>query len=109
MNKQEEQKQIAQTIIDQIKATNYLALASWGAHQYTILPEDESIGRLGGLSFKCSGMKIQRGGLAFVELMANDTYKIRVGRMTKGSWNGLYKIEGAYCDMLVACLDEAIG
>jgi hypothetical protein len=102
-------QQIAKTILDQIKAIDFWALGAYGAHEYVALSEDEKTSRLGGVMFKCSGTKLLRGGRAIIELKANDTYTIRVGRMVKGGFVKLTEHSDAHAEDLVNVLEEAIG
>lgn len=100
-------KEIAQTIIEQIKATDYLALGRYGANQYVAL--DETSERAGGLMFKCSGTKVQRGGKCVIELMHNDTYTVTVGRLVKADFKILGKSDDVHAEELVTHLESMIG
>ncbi len=98
---------IAKTIHEQINMLEPWALARYGAKQLRAMPEAD--GRLGGLMFKCSGVKIKRGGLCTIELMPNDLYKITVGRLSKFEFKKTFEADGVFAEDLVLHLEEAIG
>lgn len=108
--------EIANTIRQQIAAGydrsgmnrgNYLMMC-WGARQYAALPE-QKIGeklQLGGLQFRVSGYKHK--GLVIVRLMANDTYKVEIGNVVKGSWKAKKTFDEVYCDQLTEIIDDSV-
>jgi hypothetical protein len=101
---------IAQTIISQIKSTDFWALGSWGAKNYVSLPEGRrDFGYvLGGLQFDVSGRKIQRGGKVIVYLMGNDTYTVRVIKVFGSKITEVKTVQEVYCDGLMETIDNII-
>lgn len=103
-----ESKQVAQTIIEQIKASDRTALMSWGARQFIALNE-EQIGeklQLGGLQMTVSGLLFK--GKVLVRLMANDTYTVEIGNVRAGAWKVKATVEGVFCDELEYQIDSLI-
>jgi hypothetical protein len=99
-------QQIASTIKAQIMAGDYWALARMGGHSYAALgPNPE--GSMGGLQFKVNGSKIK--GWVIVRLKANDTYTVTAGRVRRGLWLPVAKVEDVYCDNLAAVIEEMVG
>jgi hypothetical protein len=104
-------KEIAMTIIDQIRCSDRMALMAWGASNYVSLCEGEipEIGYiLGGIQFNVRGAKVNRGGRVIVYLMGNDTYTVRVGRVYNGQWKDIKIVNEVYCDNLMEIIDNII-
>lgn len=105
MTKQE----ISQTIIDQIKHSDRVALMAWGASKLVMLGE-EKIGdryQIGGLMMNVRGLK--HTGKVLVRLMGNDTYMVEIGKVNcKLEWITNAKADGVYCDELMATIDGMI-
>jgi hypothetical protein len=108
-------KQIAETILEQIKATDRAALMAWGAKNLCAL-ETKQIAdqvQLGGLRMSVNGLKFK--GTVIVRLMASDTYTIEIGKvnMSKksinfGEWICKGKMEEIYCEELMNAIDAMI-
>ena len=119
-------RQIAETIIGQIRATDRSALMAWGAKKFVALQEErlqfpgngimEEKFQLGGLQFDMNGAKIR--GRVLVRLMANDTYTVEVGKVSRTknkelgcfvpTWKSLALIEDVYCDNLMEVIDHTL-
>lgn len=100
--------EIANTILDQIRATDRFALWAWGAKDYIVINEGK-LGEnfcLGGIQFRVSGMKHK--GAVLVRLMANDTYTVEIGKVWKGEWKSKGVAENVYCDNLMEMIDEMV-
>lgn len=108
--KREKSREIAKTIIEQIKATDFWALGAWGARNYISLPEEKKdFGTvLGGLQFDVSGRKLQRGGKVIVYLMSNDTYRVRVIKIHGSKITEVKTVNEVYCDGLIEIIDNII-
>jgi hypothetical protein len=101
MNAQE----VANTIIDQIKATDRSALMSWAARGFKYSSKE-----LGSLTFMVSNNpKVKSNAFVEVTLMGNDTYTVSVYRMQKGEQKIIKVVEEVYCDMLVDIIDNILG
>ncbi len=71
------QTELAQTIINQIKATDFWALGSWGSSNYLALPENDK--NYGGLRFEVRNCRTFKGkAFVRVELDFNDTYTVKL-------------------------------
>ena len=108
MNKQSRSLEIANIILGQIRASDRSALMAWGASRFVSL-EEEKIGDLfsmGGIKFNVRGMKYT--GTVVVRLMANDTYRLEVGRPYKKEFRVKKLMEEVYCDELMDMIDEAV-
>lgn len=101
--------EIANTILDQIRATDRMALWAWGAKDFVALGgSDDKVGEvsLGGIQFKVNGMKHK--GTVIVKLMANDTYTVVLGKVWKGEWKLKSSTDDVYCDNLMEVIDGLI-
>lgn len=100
--------EIANTILDQIRATDRMALWAWGAKDFVALNGSSETNRvsLGGIQFKVSGMKHK--GTVIVNLMANDTYTVVIGNVRKGEWKVKSSTDDVYCDNLMEVIDGLI-
>lgn len=103
--------QIAQTIIDQIKAlTPGPVFWSWGPSTFRAVKENQIQGineaYLGGLLFYVRGMKHK--GHVFVSLALNDTYTVSIGNVVKGQMKLKKQVSEVYFDQLGEIIDELI-
>ena len=98
--------QVAQTIINQIKAQDKMALWAWGANEYIALPEDDD--SFGGLQFKIKTPKYKRGVKVRITLNGSDLYDIEVIRVSGAKVKVLDTANDVYADMLIEVLDELI-
>ncbi len=101
--------EIAQTILSQIRATDPMALWAWGAKDFMALNGSDngaSKACLGGIQFRVSGMKHK--GLVLVNLMADDTYTVVIGKTWKGEWKVKSTTDDVYCDNLMTIIDGLI-
>lgn len=94
-------KAIAQTIVQQIKAQDKWAMASWGANELVALED--------GIQFRVKGAHVKSGGRVQVRLNATDTYDIRLIRVRGMNVKELGSADGVYVDQLVDILDGLIG
>lgn len=106
----ENSRNIAQTILSQIKATDFWALGAWGARNYVSYSEgQQEVGYiLGGVQFDVSGLKLPRGGKVIVYLMGNDTYTVRVVKVWGTKVSEVAKVSDVYCDELMNVIDRII-
>ena len=91
---------IANIIIDQIQATDMLALFAYGTRHLTAIDD--------GVMFSVSGLNFK--GIVKIALSAMDDYTITLGKFDKktSEFNIKQVINGVYCDQLVAVLDDLI-
>lgn len=101
---QDEQRMVAKTIVDQIKAMDFSALMAYGARDFVCLTQDAS--RRGGLMFKVSGLRHK--GWVEINLTWADVYQVKTSRVRKGE--RIYKDEQneVYFDDLVPVLDRFV-
>lgn len=108
-------KEIAQTILQQIKTTDPAALMAWGSKNYVALPEVKLPAmragetprlQLGGVQFAVNGRKFR--GYVQVSLMSNDTYTVRTFRLYKGRMNVKHEQAEVYCEELMVAIDSVI-
>lgn len=93
MNKQ---KQIAETILEQLKWGSMSKFWSWGGHNWAFLPSTSRI--LGGLVFDVQGRKFF--GEVRVLLDPSDTYRITL--------DGEEVANDIYCDQLAEVVDRLV-
>ena len=102
-------KEIAQEILNQLKITATMPVIwSWGFNTPHYLSE-EKMGdryRLGGLQFKVQGRLFK--GVVRVNLMADDTYTIQLGKITKGAFKASKEIANQYCDQFAETIDKLV-
>jgi hypothetical protein len=91
-------KEIAATILNQIKYGDKFALTAYGAKDFQSLPESKEF--QGGIKFSVSGM-FHKGNV-LVQLRWVDDYTIS---FTNNEGKEVKKYEGIYCDQLVEILD----
>lgn len=91
----ETEKEIAQTIQQQLFAGDAMAVFSWGAHGWMVVPQRSPF--LGGLKFFVDGRIFQ--GPVNVLLSGDDTYTLEIGSMT---------YRDVQCDQLTSLIDYAV-
>ncbi len=109
-----ENRQIAQTIINQISAVNYWALGAWGCSQLVALDETDT--RIGGLQFGVKCPKLKKG-IIRIELNGLDLYNVRVYRKTRKKVGGIFvphmpvfqQVKDVYAEDLVGIIDGIVG
>lgn len=82
---------------------------SWGAHAFKLFTSSSfnDLGdHQGGLLFKVNGRHFK--GHILIKLMANDTYTVLLGSMSKGSFKTKKEFTDLYCDNFAEVIDEAI-
>ena len=119
-------KQLAETIIAQIRALDRVALMCWGSSDFLVMTESEK--NLGGLRFTVRNCRTFKG-TAFVKVMLdfNDTYTVTLykqKRLTKklrtkfiddpdfkpaDMFDIIGEVSGVYNDMLVDIIDGLTG
>lgn len=95
-------KEIGQTIINQIKYADVWFLPSVGATKFTYLESTNEF--QGGLRFKCNGLRHQ--GIVEILLKWIDTYTIR---FIDSNQKQVKEVNDVYCDELVQVLDYVEG
>ena len=95
-------KEIAQTIINQIKYADVWLLPSIGATSFKFMNESEEF--QGGLRFMCNGLRHQ--GVVEILLKWIDTYTIR---FIDTNHKQVKEVNDVYCDELVQVLDYVEG
>ena len=96
-------KEVAQTILSQIKAIDFWALGSWAARNYTILND-----QMGGVQFKINCPKLKN---AFVQVVLNgsDLYDIRFFKVWGGKITVDETVNDVYAENLVNVIDGRVG
>ena len=102
MNQIDKQKDIANTILQQIKYADRLALAAYGARNFIPLPECKIF--QGGLKFQCNGLRHR--GTVVIQLKWIDIYVVSF-LTTNGKVDKV--VQNVYCDELVSVLDYIEG
>jgi hypothetical protein len=92
-------RQIAETILSQIKATNFWALGSWGAREFLVVGT--------GIQFRVSGSRLR--GKIRIMLDPLDTYTVTSYRMRDHDAKIVNQFSGVYCDQLVSILNGIVG
>jgi hypothetical protein len=98
--------EVANTILQQIKALDFWALGAWGAKDYIGGKVD---GKHEGVKFRVNGSKTKRGSWLMITLNAWDTYDIKVYRIVKADVKYDHEIEGIYAEDLVRIIDGIVG
>jgi hypothetical protein len=93
--------QIANIILQQIKATDFWALGAWGAKEMVAMKD--------GLKFKTSGMVKWKGYVYIQYDEGQDLYNIIFAKIRKHEWKEEKRIEGVYFDQLVELIDGKVG
>lgn len=96
---------VAQTVRDQIKATDPMALMAWGAK--------DLVDNGKGLRFKTSGMTPWKGYVNIILDEGKDLYEVHFLRVRKVKGIPTVKtdkvVTEVYCDQLVAVIDSFVG
>lgn len=101
----EQAARIGREILRQCGAMTLMCV---GAHEKVIL-DDIQNGEVT-VKFKCSGMKLQRGGVTMITYrMGRDDYHVQIGRVRNFVFTPLFDQEGVYCDQLENILNDVIG
>lgn len=82
---------------------------SWGAHAFKVFSSEsfnESGSHLGGLLFKVNGRHFK--GHVMIKLMANDTYTVLLGTLSKGTFKTKKEFTDLYCDNFAEVIDEEV-
>lgn len=90
--------EIAQTILDQIRYADRMAIMAWGAKNFSAISESKEF--QGGLAFQVNGLTHK--GWVKVCLRWVDDYTIIFINKNR---EVVKTFEGAYCDMLVPVID----
>ncbi len=98
------EQQIAQTIIQQIRATDRYAMGAWGTRELMSL--DETSKRSGGLQFRVSGSKLR--GKISIELNHLDTYNVTAYRLRNHEAHVVSQVTDIYCDQLMSIVDGMV-
>jgi len=101
--------EIANTIRDQILASDRSAMMAWGSQQLAALPEKllaPGKVQLGGLQFKVNGAKFK--GFVIVRLMGDDTYTIVLRKVRGAKVSDIKTLDDVYCDTLMTTIDQLI-
>jgi hypothetical protein len=93
--------EVGYTIRDQIIRPDPAIPMSWGMNSLTTT---NNAGTLGGLTFKVNGRKLKKGRVS-VELMPDDTYRVRFYNVRKRCVQGYTDV---YCDQLVHVIDTTV-
>lgn len=107
MKMSQQDKQIAQTILQQIKAIDFWALGAWGAKDYTILSKEYS--GASGVRFKTSGMVSWKGFVAIRYNEGSDLYDIEFFRIWKRNKKVDKSVEGVYVENLIEVINSQVG
>lgn len=105
-----EERYIATTILDQIRATDRMALGAWGTRNLTIMPAGkvgEDGYQRGGVQFKVNGGKLGHG-IVKVRLMGNDTYTVETGKVRLGEWKEKGRKSDIYAEDLMRTIDHMV-
>ena len=100
----EEQRMVAKTIVDQIKAFDVTALMAYGAKDFVALTQDSN--RRGGLMFKVNGLRHK--GWVEINLTWADLYQVKTSRIRKGERIYRDERDEVYFDELVTVLDAYV-
>lgn len=93
-------RKIGNTILQQIKALDAMALPAWRAHDFVFTKN--------GVNFEVKGAKFK--GKVLIEYdEASDTYTVKFGRLNRTlDWVEKYKVKDVFADMLVEVIDDYI-
>lgn len=92
---------IAQTILNQIKGLDRMAMFAWGAKDLVAMRD--------GLKFKTSGM-VKWKGYVYVQYdEGQDLYNVIFAQIRKLEWIERERIEGVFFDQLVEIIDRRVG
>lgn len=94
--------QVAQTILDQIKAIDFWALGAWGAKN--------AVAGDNRLQLDVKGLKFR--GRVIITLTEKDDYTIEFGKIRNKNkiptWTVHHTAESVYCDQLVSVIDHIV-
>lgn len=97
----EEQRMVAKTIVDQIKAIDITALMAYGAKNFAMISQNAE--RRGGLEFKVNGLRHK--GWVRIILTWGDVYRIETVNRKR---NIVDTLDDVYFDELVYHLDRFV-
>ena len=92
---------IAQTILEQIKTIDRMALFAWGAKDFVNMGD--------GLKFKTSGMTPWKGQVYIKYNYGRDLYEIEFFRVGKAEIKVNKVLEDVYAEDLVSVIDSFVG
>jgi len=92
---------VQQTILDQIKATDFWALGAWGAREY------KAYGTT--LAFRVNGTKLKRGWITIEYVEGQDLYTVEAVQYWKAERKVKKSVDMVYADMLVSVIDGIVG
>ena len=92
---------IAQTILEQIKTIDRMALFAWGAKDFVNMGD--------GLKFKTSGMTPWKGQVYIKYNYGRDLYEIQFFRVRKAEIKVDKVLEDVYAEDLVSVIDSFVG
>lgn len=92
---------IAQTILEQIKTIDRMALYAWGAKDFVNMGD--------GLKFKTSGMTPWKGQVYIKYNYGRDLYEIQFFRVRKAEIKVDKVLEDVYAEDLVSVIDSFVG
>lgn len=92
---------IAQTILEQIKTIDRMALYAWGAKDFVNMGD--------GLKFKTSGMTPWKGQVYIKYNYGRDLYEIQFFRVRKAEIKVDKVLEDVYAEDLVCVIDSFVG
>lgn len=92
---------IAQTILNQIKGLDRMAMMAWGSKELVAMRD--------GLKFKTSGM-VKWKGYVYVQYdEGQDLYNVIFAKIRKYEWVEQERVEGVFFDQLVEIIDRRVG
>jgi len=110
------EQDVANTILQQIKAMDPMALPSWGAKDFVGLPAGHALigipgNHLGGVMFMVRGTKpgMGRGGKIIILLNGRDLYDVIAGNASGGAWKVIGEVNDVYFDQLLQAIDGLVG
>lgn len=92
---------VATTILEQIRATDPMALPAWGARDFVNMGD--------GVKFKTSGMTPWKGWVYVKYNAGRDLYEIQFFRVRRADVKMDKIVEDVYCDELVGAIDRMVG
>lgn len=111
-----QEQDVANTILQQIKGLDPMALPSWGARDFVGLPAGHALigipgNHLGGVMFMVRGRKpgMARGGKIIILLNGRDLYDVIAGNVSGGAWKVIDEVNDVFFDMLPKVIDGLVG
>ena len=95
----EAESKVAKIIMNQIKALDKFALASWGSKNYISSPNS--------LTFDVRGSKFR--GKVIIKLNKRDTYDVEFGTIRKMEYTVKQTTKGVFVEQLVNAIDNVVG